>query len=296
MISCFCAVLYKSLNEIMTGSMSGSVAVSFFATIAFLSQSAAAIGKYMNKNRQSAATSDRLLETHRFLTQNQQPLLRSFEKTTAAKEIAIQCKDLRLTYDKKVILQSFNYEFEFGKIYLLQGVSGSGKTTLLRSLLGVHTPASGDIIWNTQLSLPQTIGYIPQHPTLFPGTLIENIVYPAKKIDLDKIDRILLQVELAKRVEQLPKKLNTHVGYGGWLLSGGEIQRLMWARALYHNFSLIIVDEGISALDPGLEAQTYENIKMLADKGTTVIMASHAFLPLTCPFKRSLYTYDSTYF
>jgi ATP-binding cassette subfamily C protein len=120
------------------------------------------------------------------------------------------------------------------------------------------------------------MAYVPQRPGLVSGTLVENIALglPKDAIDYDRVASALQKARLEEFVSELPDGVHTRLGKNVDSLSGGQVQRLGLARALYTNPKLIVLDEATSALDAEAEASISENIRNIGDD-TTVIVIAH---------------------
>lgn len=182
------------------------------------------------------------------------------------------------------VLDSVNFEFQKGKIYIMYGRSGSGKSTLLNLISGIDTPSVGSIIVNgndiTKLTEKgrtlyrrNNVGFIFQFFNLIPTlNVFENLLLPLELVkSLDKSDdayarELLDKIGLSNRGEAYPDRL-----------SGGEQQRVAIARALIHNPDIVLADEPTGNLD----FETGKSIVTLLDdlvrkQGKTMIMATHS--------------------
>jgi ATP-binding cassette, subfamily B, bacterial PglK len=179
------------------------------------------------------------------------------------------------------VLNDISISINSGESIGLIGATGSGKSTLINVMLGLLRPTSGSIYVNdlplgdNMQILMQNSVYIPQNIFLIDDTLRRNIALGVDDDDIDdnKIRRVLSQVTLKEFVEKLPDRLNTFVGEGGVLLSGGQCQRVALARALYHERSVLFMDESTSALDNETEMEIIRQIKKLKRKKTMIIIA-----------------------
>jgi ABC-type multidrug transport system fused ATPase/permease subunit len=169
-----------------------------------------------------------------------------------------------------------------GESIALIGKSGSGKTTLVNVLLGLLTPASGDIridqhsIYANLPAWQHLVGYIPQSIFLTDDTVARNIAFgiPDTHIDRDRLMQAVAAAQLLELIDDLPEGIHTHVGERGVRLSGGQQQRIGIARALYHQKEILILDEATAALDNETEHLVTEAIKALS--GTkTILMVAH---------------------
>lgn len=162
------------------------------------------------------------------------------------------------------------------------GPSGAGKTTLVDLMLGLITPQNGSVNMGgfdprEIIALhPGAISYVPQSPGIVSGTIAENIALGIsnKDIDFKKLNACVEAAFLSDFIATLPDGINTSVGKQADALSGGQIQRLGLARALYEEPKLIILDEATSALDASSEAFISQSLANLG-KDVTVIVIAH---------------------
>ena len=193
-------------------------------------------------------------------------------------------KDVNFSYSdsKKTSIEQINIEIEKGSQIGIIGESGAGKTTLVDMLTGLICPDSGQIfcdgndIQKNLYSWQLKIGYIPQNVFLSDNTIEKNITLDDSKenLNIEKLNKVILEAELGMMIENLPNKINTKIGQDGAKLSGGQRQRIGIARALYHDPEILILDESTSSLDEHTEKNIMETINKL--KGNkTVIIISH---------------------
>ncbi|MFN3680302.1 ABC transporter ATP-binding protein, partial [Thermosynechococcus sp.] len=177
-----------------------------------------------------------------------------------------------------------------GEMVGLVGASGAGKTTLVDLILGLLEPCQGDIrvdgesIYTNLAKWQRQIGYIPQTIYLSDDTLRRNIAFglPEAQIDEVALWRAVEAAQLAEFVAGLPAGLNTVVGERGVRLSGGQRQRVGIARALYHNPSVLIMDEATAALDNQTEAGVMDAIQALSGEKTIIMIAHRLSTVMEC--------------
>jgi len=168
-----------------------------------------------------------------------------------------------------------------GQFTAIIGPSGAGKTTMVDLILGLISPqqgsiAIGDVAPNAlRLIAPGAVSYVPQKPGLVSGTIAENIALgvPTAEIDRALLDQAVKAAHLETFIDSLPAGLQTSVGKQADALSGGQIQRIGLARALYVQPRLLILDEATSALDAGSEAFISESLRNLRPAVTLVVIA-----------------------
>jgi ATP-binding cassette, subfamily B, bacterial PglK len=161
------------------------------------------------------------------------------------------------------------------------GGSGAGKSTLVNVLLGLLPPDSGLVevdgadIAQCLRSWQGTVGYVPQTIFLTDDSLRRNIAFgiPAERIDEAAVRSALSSAQLDEFVASLPQGLDTAVGERGVRVSGGQLQRIGIARALYHNPSVLILDEATSSLDALTERGVMRAVGALHGQKTIIIVA-----------------------
>ena len=181
-----------------------------------------------------------------------------------------------------VIFKNLNLSIKKNSYISILGQSGSGKSTLLDLIMGVIKPKKGNIYYDKNdlsknlINYRKVIGYVPQNVFLIDSTIKDNIALGINKdeIDLSKIDYVLKLTNLYDHIYKLKDNIESNVGENGAKLSGGQIQRIGIARALYNDPEILILDEATSALDEHTEANI---IKELLSKTLkkTIIFATH---------------------
>jgi ABC-type bacteriocin/lantibiotic exporter with double-glycine peptidase domain len=193
---------------------------------------------------------------------------------------AIELNDVvvRNSPGARPILNGISMRIAAGEHIGIVGASGSGKSTLLRALLGLEPLESGSVRYDgTDLTLLDSaairrqIGVVGQAGRLFPGTLFENISAGLKLSDEEAWEAVRLAA-LEQDMRALPLGLSTPIGDAEPILSMGQIQRVLLARALAHRPALIVLDEATSALDPAAEAHVAASIDSLR---ATVVTVAH---------------------
>jgi ABC-type multidrug transport system fused ATPase/permease subunit len=161
------------------------------------------------------------------------------------------------------------------------GPSGAGKSTLVDVILGLFAPTTGAVIvdgediqqnlrnWQNQ------IGYVPQSIYLTDDTLRRNVAFGLgdESIDENLVRNAIRLAQLEEFVDSLPENLDTVVGERGVRLSGGQRQRIGIARALYHNPSILVLDEATSSLDTPTEHGVMQAVQALQGSKTVIIVA-----------------------
>jgi len=196
----------------------------------------------------------------------------------------IELADVSFGYGTTPVLSNVSLRIAAGEHVAIVGPSGCGKTTLLRLLLGLDRPKSGTIYIDGQDQalhdarlVRRQIGAVMQFSVLFPGTIFENI-RAAADISLDEAWAAARLADVASDIEAMPMGMHTRVTEGAGGLSGGQVQRLLLARALAARPAVIVLDEATSALDNSSQARISDALAALAPTRITV---SHRFATLT---------------
>lgn len=205
--------------------------------------------------------------------------LHSEETETITVEHMITMEKVSFSYQETPILKNASFTFRKGGKYALTGPSGCGKSTLLKLLLGWLPEYTGTIKWDdrdirafTPEQIQQQMSYIEQDVFLFHTTIRDNITLGESYSD-EMIQRAIEGSALDHDLVNMPLGLDTPVGEDGGNLSGGQKQRVAIARALLHHCSILLVDEGTSALDQ--ENADIVERSLLNQPDLTLILVSH---------------------
>tara|TARA_B100001057_G_scaffold499186_1_gene608900 strand:- start:9769 stop:11517 length:1749 start_codon:yes stop_codon:yes gene_type:complete len=201
----------------------------------------------------------------------------------------IEIKNLKFKYSgkKKYILNDLNLTIPRGEFIGIIGSSGSGKSTLVDLFMGLLTPSKGEIIYDKInikediFSWQKKIGYVPQNIFLIDDSIKNNIAFgiEANEIDESKLNNAIEKSQLKSFIDSLEIGYETKVGERGTQISGGQLQRIGIARALYNNPEILILDESTASLDTSTENGIMNSItKLKGDK--TILMISHRFSSL----------------
>jgi ATP-binding cassette subfamily B protein len=183
--------------------------------------------------------------------------------------------------DTPYVLENISLDIKPGELVAIVGRSGSGKTTLAKLLVGFYMPSEGKIIVDGyDMSMIDKeyyraqVGYVMQSNLLFSGTIAENIASGDESPDRRRIEEVAKMADAHGFIAKLPLGYEQVVGERGVGLSGGQIQRLCIARALYHDPRLLVFDEATSALDTQSESNIIGNMNEIL-KGRTAVIIAH---------------------
>jgi ABC-type protease/lipase transport system fused ATPase/permease subunit len=159
------------------------------------------------------------------------------------------------------IIRHASFELQAGDALGVIGPSASGKSSLARLIIGIWQPSAG-------------VGYLPQGVELFPGTVAENIARMGEA-NPEAVVKAAMSARVHELILRLPNGYDTVIGPGGHILSGGQMQRIGLARALYGNPKLLVLDEPNSNLDAEGEANLLLTLQELHQAKTTVVLVTH---------------------
>ncbi|MBO7642523.1 MAG: ABC transporter ATP-binding protein [Alphaproteobacteria bacterium] len=192
----------------------------------------------------------------------------------------IEFKNISFKYRRKNILADLNLVIKPGERVGIVGASGAGKTTLVNLLMRFYDPNQGQILIDgqdiakvSQDSLRENISYIPQEPTMFNRTIMENIEYGRPGATPKQVKAAAIEASADEFIMGTDKKYNSLVGDRGIKLSGGQRQRIAIARAFLKNAPILILDEATSALDSETESTIQQSFEKLSAGHTTLVVA-----------------------
>lgn len=199
--------------------------------------------------------------------------------------IAVTLDDITFYYrdrgEPEITIDRVSFTVDPGTTVALIGPSGAGKSTLVDLILGLHEPSSGEVLCSglkpktlRDIS-PGLMSYVPQKPGLISGTLRDNIALgvPAGEVDEEAMGEAIRVAQIEDFIDGLPDGINSNLGEQTDGLSGGQIQRIGVARALYTRPKLLVLDEATSALDAETEASITDSLYKLGGQMTTIVVA-----------------------
>ncbi|PON83732.1 ABC transporter [Trema orientale] len=196
----------------------------------------------------------------------------------------IELRDVYFSYPsrpEKQILEGFSLSIPAGKTLALVGSSGCGKSTIISLVARFYDPSRGEVLIDDHnikdldlKLLRRNTGAVSQEPSLFAGTVKDNIKVGNMDADDHQIQNAAEMANAHSFVSQLPNRYSTEVGQGGVQLSGGQKQRIAIARAILKNPPILLLDEATSALDTESEKLVQDALER-AMQGRTVILIAH---------------------
>ena len=183
--------------------------------------------------------------------------------------------------DRGRVLEGFDLQVQSGEHLALLGQSGAGKSTIINLLLGFVAPSSGSVELfgrergaDEQPALLERISWLPQRPTIFHGTVAENIALGRAGCSREEIEHAAELAYAHEFIRRLPREYETPLGERGRGLSGGQIQRIALARLFLRDAELVLLDEPTAHLDRASEEMVRASIERLAE-GRTLLLVTH---------------------
>ncbi|MCB2294757.1 thiol reductant ABC exporter subunit CydC [Clostridium algoriphilum] len=200
-------------------------------------------------------------------------------KTIASYDISVN--NLSIKDKEHYIIKELSFELPYKKKIAIVGKSGCGKSTLLKAMLGYIKYQIGDVFIdgdsykNLQIDdIRKVFTYVDQTPYTFNTTIKENLLIANTEATADEINKVLNKVQIMDLIKELPEGLNTLLGQYGYNLSGGEIKRLIIARAILKSSEIILLDEPTASLDIKTEKKVVQELHDLI-KDKSCIWVTH---------------------
>jgi ATP-binding cassette subfamily C protein len=197
--------------------------------------------------------------------------------------MTIDVKNVNFNYPAAIgnSLTDVSFSVSAGQQVALIGPSGAGKSTMADLITGLLEPSSGSVSVDQAnpkeviQKSPGKIAYVPQKPGIVSGTILENIALgvPIDEVNQDLLKQAIQNSQLSSVINQLPDGVNTDLGKRRDELSGGQLQRIGLARALYTQPGLLVMDEATSALDADSENEINKALDAMRGKVTVVLIA-----------------------
>lgn len=194
-------------------------------------------------------------------------------------EITLRNVSFRYSYNDPYILKHVNLNVEAGKLLILTGTSGVGKTTLIKLMLGILRPTEGEVLIDGiplenigMKSWRKIVGSVMQQDRISSGSIQENIAFFSSNPDEERVIDCAQKAEIHNEILDMPIGYLSLTGNTGSALSGGQIQRILIARALYSNPSALFLDEVTANLD---ETSEKKIARVIGAMSTTRVVIAH---------------------
>ena len=225
-----------------------------------------------------------LQDRHKPFDERAKSLPRSSESNLgqSPSPLRVRFTDTSFSYEGsgQVVLNKVSFEILAGQQVAFIGPSGAGKSTIADLMCGLLSPTDGTVMISSaedssDFADTTSVSYVPQKPGLVSGSVAQNVALgcTANEIDEAKVWSALDDAHLSGVITALPNGIYTDLGTYQDVLSGGEVQRLGLARALYSNPGLLVLDEATSALDAESESEIAKALDQMRGKVTVVLIA-----------------------
>jgi len=282
MLLVLCAIatmLWVGGQDVLTGSITPGELAAFIFYAFIVAGSVGAISEVYSDLQRAAGATERLLEllgADSHLPEPEMP-------REPAEPPTVRVRDVSFVYPTRPnepVLVDLSFDVAPGEMVAIVGPSGAGKSTLLDLVQRFYDPATGAIEIGgvplpdmTLTRLRDLVGFVPQDPVLFAGSLRDNLCYGRPEATEAEVASALTLAHAADFIAELPDGLETKVGEGGVGLSGGQRQRLAIARAMLIDPSILLLDEATSALDAQSEERIRESLKDMQGQRTILVIA-----------------------
>ncbi len=213
---------------------------------------------------------------------------------------SLRFENVYFEYGDHVILNSFSFQLNPGDFAGISSPSGKGKTTIINLLLGFLTPDFGAIFLNNKktdnIARQQywnRISYVKQQPFFINDSILKNITLTDDNYNRDKLEEVLSFCGIDEVLRKYPDGIEKIIKENGKNISGGQRQRIMLARALYHDFDLLILDEPFGEIDDRSEKTILVQLQQLAQQGKMILFITHNKSSLS--FCNKIFSLDGEY-
>lgn len=274
------AVLWYGGHMVMDNIITIGELTSFMLYTAYVGTALGGMTSFYSEIMKGVGASDRLFD----LLNRKSPIALNSGKALSDLKGKIKFDGVNFSYPSRLqshIFKNFSLTVEPGTVIAVVGPSGSGKSTIGSLLLRYYDPLGGNIyVDDTNIKdinlhwWREQVGVVSQEPTLFAGTIAENIAYGRENATQEEIHNAAVKANCATFINSFSDKYDTLVGERGISLSGGQKQRIAIARALLKDPKVLILDEATSALDSESELLVQDALDHLM-KGRTVFTIAH---------------------
>ena len=268
-------------HDVIAGRISAGELAAFIFYAMMVALSVGVISEVYSDLQRAAGAAERLLELMTAENLIQAPAL---PQTLPARVIGnVEFDDISFFYPSRpdsAAIDHFSLKLPAGSSLALVGSSGAGKSTIVDLLLRFYDVQKGqirldgvDICELDPQELRRHIAIVPQQPTLFSGTIIENIRFGRPDASDDDVRAAAGAAYADEFIQKLPHGYDSFVGESGVRLSGGQRQRIAIARAVLKNPSILLLDEATSALDAESEYKVQQALEHLMKDRTSIVVA-----------------------
>lgn len=290
-------MLWIGGTDVLEGKITGGELIAFSFYAIMVANSVGAVSEVLGDLQRAAGATERLMELLLSESEIQDSLTptpiskilkitevnHSSNGSSKRNGLKINLENLSFSYPSRPdhqALKGIDLEIPANKTTALVGPSGGGKSTLFELILRFYDPTKGRILIEgldlkdlTLKDLRSLIGFVPQQPILFSGSLRENIAYGKPNASFEEIQKAAKNAYVTEFLNQLPDGYESNLGHLGTRLSGGQKQRIAIARAILRNPRILLLDEATSALDSESEQMIQRALDFLVKERTTIMIA-----------------------
>jgi ATP-binding cassette, subfamily B, bacterial len=274
-------VLWYGAQDVLAGTMTGGRLSQFVLYAVFAASSLGQLSEVYGELAQAAGAAERLGEIL-----EAKPAVAAPARPKPLPEPplgTVAFENVRFAYPTRAeqpALHGLSFGMRAGERVALVGPSGSGKSTVLQLLLRFYDPQSGRILVDgapiveaDPAAVRRRMALVPQEPTIFATSVLENIRYGRLDADEGQVRRAAALASADDFIQALPQGYHTVIGERGVTLSGGQRQRMAIARAILKDAPILLLDEATSALDAESERSVQEALDRLMQGRTTLVIA-----------------------
>ena len=275
------ALLWFGAHQVLNGTVTGGTLAQFLLYAIFASNSLAQLSEVWGELQAAAGAAERISE----LLAEVPTIASPAQPVMLPKPVRgeVQFENVNFAYPLRLdamVLHDISFSAKPGEVIAIVGPSGAGKTTLYALIQRFQEPSSGAVKLDglniNMLDLEvlrNNIATVPQDPTIFSGTISDNIRLGRPDATDAEVKAAAHAARVSEFAEKLPDQYNSMLGERGITLSGGQRQRLAIARAILRNAPVLLLDEATSALDAESEALIQEALEGLTKGRTTLVIA-----------------------
>jgi ABC-type bacteriocin/lantibiotic exporter with double-glycine peptidase domain len=195
---------------------------------------------------------------------------------------SIKFERVYFKHNNQQVLNGVSFNLKRGDFAGLSAPSGRGKTTIVNLLLGFLEPGCGAVYLNDKTAdirerqtYRKRISYVKQQSFFIHDSILKNITLADNEYNREKLMEVICFCGVDQLLDKYPEGLEKIITENGKNISGGQRQRVMLARALYHDFDLLVLDEPFSEMDDHSEKEILQRLQLLAEKGKMILFITH---------------------